>query len=639
MAKITTEQMNILINIIGAVETGGQIYGCQRYDDYTPAYTNSSSEVSCTIGAFQEYNWYAKALLQEILDTYPNTFNKYDTAGIKSDLKKSSWVGYSPARGSSKAKAIQAIISSPDGIKVQNKRIERLLNEYIAFAEKQGVTSVDALFMCANWIHQGGNSACTRLLKKCGKPYTLDRLYEACKTDTGNQVGAYKSRQAKVYGWIKAKVSNTNIKEETNINIIEKAINLVISIAKNEVGYLEKASNSNLDSKTGNAGYNNYTKYWRDVYPSYQAQAWCACFVSWIFMTAFGLETAKKLLKHWPYVYCPTLGSLFTKHANPQVGDIVIFYRNGTFAHTGIVTKVEGDRFWTIEGNTSGLAGIVANGGGVFEKSYYNSQLPGTKFCRPDYSIITSVNTPSSPTSTSPSNPSKNWLEYGDTGNDVKVLQQKLNKLGFKGKNGIKLTEDGEYGENTKYAVLQAQKAYNLTCDGIAGKNTITALDDAIKKLGTSSGSSTTSSYKAWVGACNADNSVVYKASTGSTVLSSYPKLNKGNLVNVIGKSGNRYKIKIADKYTGYISISRITTPDKVSSNEYPFVGKCTANNVAVRKGAGTNYEQISGYPIINKGNLVDVTSFKTGSDGKKWYYVLIAKKYKGYVRSDFISK
>ena len=163
--------------------------------------------------------------------------------------------------------------------------------------------------------------------------------------------------------------------EETGMTK-DEAIQAVIGIAEEEIGYLEKRSNSNLDSKTANAGSNNYTKYWRDTYPQYQGQPWCADFVSWCFMKAFGLDNAKKLLKHWPYVYCPTLGSLFTKYANPQVGDIVIFYRNGTFAHTGIVTKVSGDRFWTIEGNTSGASGIIDNGGGVCAKSYYNSQLP-----------------------------------------------------------------------------------------------------------------------------------------------------------------------------------------------------------------------------------------------------------------------
>ncbi len=52
------------------------------------------------------------------------------------------------------------------------------------------------------------------------------------------------------------------------------------------------------------------------------------------------------------------------------------------------MTSVYGDRFETIEGNTSGASGIISNGGGVCRKSYYNSQLPGTKFCRPEYSIL-----------------------------------------------------------------------------------------------------------------------------------------------------------------------------------------------------------------------------------------------------------
>ena len=192
----------------------------------------------------------------------------------------------------------------------------------------------------------------------------------------------------------------------------DKAINALIKIAEAEIGYLEKKSNSQLDSKTANAGSANYTKYWRDVYPSYQAQPWCAAFVSWCFEKAFGLETAKKLLKHWPYTYCPTLGDLFTKNANPKVGDIVIFWRNGEFAHTGIVTAVSGDKFETIEGNTSGASGIVDNGGGVCKKSYYNSQLPGTKFCTPDYSLVKNVGTGSSGATPSADEKKMNTVAY-----------------------------------------------------------------------------------------------------------------------------------------------------------------------------------------------------------------------------------
>ena len=196
--------------------------------------------------------------------------------------------------------------------------------------------------MCVNFRHQGGQRAVTRILAKAQKPYTLDSLYAACQTDTGNQVGAYKSRQRFVYNALKTYFPES---EETGMNAIDK----LIQIAKNEIGYLEKASNSQLDSKTANAGENNYTKYWRDIKPDYQGQPWCAAFVSWCMMKAFGLDTAKKLLKHWPYVYCPTMADLFTLNSNPKVGDIVIFYRNGTFTHTGIVIKVSGDRFWTVE--------------------------------------------------------------------------------------------------------------------------------------------------------------------------------------------------------------------------------------------------------------------------------------------------
>lgn len=568
MAKYTQSQMNILIKIIAAVETGGQIYGQARYDDYTPAYANCSNETSCTIGAFQEYGSLAKGLLQEILNTYSTTFRKYDNAGIESDLQRASWTGYSPARGSAKAKAIQAIISSPDGIKVQNNRIQKQMESHIAFAQKQGVSDVDALFMCANFIHQGGQSACTRILKKTQKPYTLDHLYAACKTDTGNQVGAYKTRQQKVYGWLKEKISNKNISNNNSNNTLqgsdnmttEKAINALIATAQAEIGYMEKKSNAQLDDKTANVGDGNYTKYWRDLKPSWNGSAWCAVWVSWCMYKTFGLETAKKLLKHendFPYVYCPTLGARFTKYANPQRGDIVIFYRNGTFAHTGIVTKVEGDKFYTIEGNTNNGSTIIANGGSVCSKSYNNSNLPGTKFCRPDYSIVKSIMN-----SSSTSKPS-------------------------------------------------------------------------------------TSTYKKWVGAATKDGTDVFANPTGTSKLSTYPKLNKDNLVDVIGVSGTRYQVKIADKFVGYVEKTNIKDPNAVvtkpsastSKPKYPFVGEVTASELNVRTGAGTNYGKLSSYPILKRGNLVDVLKAKKDTSGNKWYQVRIAGKYTGYVSAQYIKK
>lgn len=272
-----------------------------------------------------------------------------------------------------------------------------------------------------------------------------------------------------------AATKNEN-KEETTMN---KAIEKVILIAKNEEGYLEKKSNSQLDSKTANAGSANYTKYWRDIKPDYQGQPWCAAFVSWCFMKAFGQEKAEKLLKHWPYVYCPTLGNLFARNANPKIGDIVIFYHNGTFTHTGLVTAVIGDRFYTIEGNTSGASGIIANGGGVCAKSYFNSQMPGTKFCTPDYSIVStptkSENVLSDTTQAGSSymfNPET--VKAGDKNTSVLLLQEILRARGFKGKNGKALKLTWTADANTIYALKAYQESRKevLEVDGICGPAT-----------------------------------------------------------------------------------------------------------------------------------------------------------------------
>ena len=104
----------------------------------------------------------------------------------------------------------------------------------------------------------------------------------------------------------------------------------VVSTAAKETGYLEKASNARLDEKTANAGSANYTKYWRDVYPQYQGQPWCDCFVSWIFMQTFGKETADKLLcGGLMSFYTPTSANYFRKQnrfyttgSTPKVGEM-----------------------------------------------------------------------------------------------------------------------------------------------------------------------------------------------------------------------------------------------------------------------------------------------------------------------------
>ncbi|GEM_PF-2006505 len=62
-------------------------------------------------------------------------------------------------------------------------------------------------------------------------------------------------------------------------------------------------------------------------------------------------------------------------------------------------------------------------------------------------------------------------------------IQQMLNKLGYKGLNGLALTEDGNLGVNSIFAIKAFQKHDNLVVDGEVGALTLTALKNDIAKL------------------------------------------------------------------------------------------------------------------------------------------------------------
>lgn len=67
-------------------------------------------------------------------------------------------------------------------------------------------------------------------------------------------------------------------------------------------------------------------------------------------------------------------------------------------------------------------------------------------------------------------------LVYGDICAEVSVVQTLLNALGYKGANGKSLSTDGNFGNNTVFAVKSFQKAHGFPVDGIVGQMTWTAL-------------------------------------------------------------------------------------------------------------------------------------------------------------------
>ena len=172
----------------------------------------------------------------------------------------------------------------------------------------------------------------------------------------------------------------------------------VIDIALNEVGYIEKASNNNLDDKTANQGSGNYTKYARDLdnisfyNGPKNGYAWCDVFVDWCFVQAFGKERALELLcqpNKSTGAGCGFSMNFYKAHnqfhTSPKAGDQIFFTDGTSIYHTGLVYKVDSSKVYTVEGNTSDVSYVDGNGGKVCKKSYPLNASYIAGYGRPKY--------------------------------------------------------------------------------------------------------------------------------------------------------------------------------------------------------------------------------------------------------------
>ncbi len=183
-----------------------------------------------------------------------------------------------------------------------------------------------------------------------------------------------------------------------------RSVDRMLATARSEIGYVEKATNSQLNDKTANPGSNNWNKFSAfldDLNVVYNGKkngyAWCDCFVDYCYIFTFGLSTGMAMTYQpekglgagcsYSMKYYKGAGAFFK---TPQAGDQIFFTKDGgkTSYHTGVVEKVSGGRVYTIEGNTSSTAGVVPNGGCVRDKSYPLGANYIAGYGRPNWDLV-----------------------------------------------------------------------------------------------------------------------------------------------------------------------------------------------------------------------------------------------------------
>ena len=274
------QNMNVLVNVIGAVESGGQVYGRRNYAAYTPPYCNSNIEHTITLGWGQYYGAEAKKLIQMINDKYPDTFKKLDTAGIAGMLSKD-WVSIRWNPSEAQKKVLIALIDSEGGHICQDDLFKELMNKFIADCEKKYTKDIKAIMMYCEIRHLGG-SAVNRIFDRLNGNYNLDSIMASLVKDQNdnsndNQVGDSKfwSRHLKCKQFIEqyavdeSTASKDSGKKVTPMYSRQKVVDLANSwVGKNEA---DGSYKSIIDI------YNSYKGEFPRGTKMLYSWAWCAC--------------------------------------------------------------------------------------------------------------------------------------------------------------------------------------------------------------------------------------------------------------------------------------------------------------------------------------------------------------------------
>ena len=185
-----------------------------------------------------------------------------------------------------------------------------------------------------------------------------------------------------------------------------------------------------------------------------------------------------------------------------------------------------------------------------------------------------------------------NVLSIGDTGEDVRKLQEQLVKLGYNvGSKG----PDGDFGSKTYAAVIDFQRKHNLKDDGIVGPLTENAIKEAIKKMEQNVVTPDIETFKIGEiaqlipGATYIDGKSIPAWIINSKIYIRSEMQENNSIAFSISKTG---------PITGVTNISNLMKyiPGENIENNNTFenyVIKVTADVLNIRAGAGTNFKVI----------------------------------------------
>ena len=335
--------MEVLINTISAVESGGQVYGRRNYAAYADPYKNSPNEYTITLGWAQNYGNNARELICRIYNKDRAAFRQIDTDRAIESMISKDWVALRWAPSYAEKATLIKLIDSRAGHEAQDELFAEQMQVLIRDCEREYTKDPKAVVMYCEIRHLGGKAAADRIFGRC-KSYDLDSIMASLAADQRdpktNQVGdkLYWSRHVKCRQFIDDHMGGDVITPDT-----------ITSIFSGWMGWSE----ANGQYKKIIDLYNGYRPLARGYKVSY-SDAWCDVTVSAAFIKAGdpsiigGTECGV-----YDHVLLFKQAGIWKGKQKPIRGDIIVFdwQQDGVGDHIGIVDHIDGDMVTTSEGN------------------------------------------------------------------------------------------------------------------------------------------------------------------------------------------------------------------------------------------------------------------------------------------------
>ena len=182
---------DILTNIIGAVESGGQVYGNRDYAAYEGAYANSANEVTITLGWAQFYGVEGQKLIQNIYNANPAAFKAIDTKGKILKALQKDWVATHWTPTAAQKKILIKLITSDIGKKCQDNLFKSYMVQFVNDCKSLYTSNAWAIHMYCQIRHLGGPNGAKRIFDRCAGDYSLDNIMAQLKKDQSDPVSSY----------------------------------------------------------------------------------------------------------------------------------------------------------------------------------------------------------------------------------------------------------------------------------------------------------------------------------------------------------------------------------------------------------------------------------------------------------------